>query len=77
MITRLGEVLYWCGSGIAAILFVLSFYALTGAERGFYALTGVEGGGSGERFAFAIWLVGAAVAIWAIGRACLYILAKR
>ena len=77
MSAKLGEALYWCCSGVAAILAVVSYYALTGAERGFYFLTGIAGGDSGTRVAFAIGFVAAAVVIWAIGRACRYFLAKR
>lgn len=68
MVARLGQVLYWSGCVLAALIAGGSaIYAITGAydETGWTRL-GIFG-------------VGVAVAAvpWAVGRACLYVLAGR
>lgn len=67
MLARLGNVLYWAGTGIAALCvigggaFAISIYNYNRADAYFIG---------------ALWLVSAAV-IWLIGRACRYVLAGR
>lgn len=60
MLARLGNVLYWLGCGLAAVVFI------TFMSEAF----------SGTRFQYeaAIAAVGFALVIWLIGRACRYVL---
>lgn len=62
MIERLGQVLYWAGCAGAALALVAGIY-------GFFSGSNGEGG-------IALgFMVFAAAAVWALGRACRYVLA--
>jgi hypothetical protein len=62
MLARLGDVLYWTGCLLAALLLV--------AAGAYYKVEDIK-------TAELIFLIGFAVIVWLIGRACRYVLAER
>jgi predicted membrane protein len=64
MVARLGNVLYWVGSGIACLLLLVVVAALLF-------------GTASERFIEVVPAIVASVLVWLIARACRYVLAGR
>jgi hypothetical protein len=64
MLARLGDVLYWTGWLLSILLVV--------AAVAFYIL-----GSGGDKVVIPPLLIGLAVVVWLIGRACRYVLAGR
>jgi hypothetical protein len=62
MLARLGDVLYWTGCLLTALLLV--------AAGAYYKVEDIK-------TAELIFLIGFAVIVWLIGRACRYVLAER
>ena len=67
MLSRLGNVLYWTASGVAA---------LCAAGGIAFAVSIYDHNSTDAYFIGGLWLIGAAV-IWLFGRACRYVLAAR
>jgi hypothetical protein len=68
MLARLGDVLYWLGSGIAIV--ILAFGA-------WLVLRGNLGGRPEDWWIVPAIFIGYALAAWLIGRACRYVLAGK
>jgi hypothetical protein len=65
MLERLGNVIYWLGCALSALVVILAGYLLT------------AGGLRGSEYIFILVLMGVAVVVWAIGWAIRYILVGR
>lgn len=61
MVQRLGMVLYWGGTGLAAILLVLGLFALANAPDKFVAIASLIG-------AALVWLIGRAIKFVIVGK---------
>lgn len=72
MAARLGEVLFWACSLVAALLIVLLAYLVISDRRLGY---GYRRRGGGVDTVLMSTLIGMAIIIWLIGRASLYVLA--
>ncbi len=68
MAARLGNVLYWTASGIAALLAVFAVLSLGDAVFGT--------GSTGSAVIWAVMCSVAALLVWLLGRAARYVLAK-
>ena len=68
MLVRLGNVLYWSGTGVAVLFILAGIY---------YAVPAADGVGDKGWGYYAVRAAGSAIVAWLIGRAARYVLAGK